>query len=1014
MARSDYPSPFNDMAHNFLHKIGQKLTSGIQEVREGFPTFKKEEPVFKIDLDAEASKVISNRPVQKNIGTSPETIKQGIKKVAVETLRAFPREGAGAVLEGAGRILGTELELRPQDSPFPGLARVVFGDEPVRSISRQGQEVLESAGVETKTAERFGLPLGVAFVVGDLLPGGQGKKLIVERIAKITDATTIAKHLKGLGVADSLIDDAAKNLARVSQAGEVSNSLDDLLEQTSKLVKERGFITTVKEAPQTAEKVRQEVRGFYEPITNKQIVEEAQQLIKTNVDEAIRIAKSPEPATARSNAIAQELIVQFQNQKRFQDAIDIVETTAQKATSQGQAIQALSLYNKLTPEGVLRFAQRQIDRANASTILEPRKIKLSDQAAKEIIGQAAKAKALPEGRQKTIETAKLLQKIQDQIPPTLGKRMATIQTLGQLLNPKTFIRNIGGNIGFAGIENVKDLLAIAIDSPLSLVTGKRTKTLPSVTTQAKGAARGLVEGLQDAFARVDTSGVPTKFDLPKTSAFGDKGILNKIGRAAEFLLNIELKATDRAFYKAAYDGEILNQMRINKLDSLDGVTEAMKEVAHHTALYRTFQDDSTLSKVFVGIKKALNVHKDFGVGDIVLKYPRTPANLLARGIEYSPGGFVTALYEAARPLMGKPFQQREFVESFSRALTGTGGLVGMGALLHRLEIITGKPEEDRDIRGLQRITGLGDYRINVSALKRFVLSGLDVESAKRQQGDMLLTFDWFQPQAIAISIGANIDESSQAKHKTGTEKALGMVDVILTSLAEGVDTLGEQPLISGLQRVMRTKNFADSAKETFKQILSSFVPTLLSQITQLIDNTQRNSYSPETISYAFNLAKNKIPGLAQTLPPSVDVFGEDLERYQGGSNNLFNVFFNPAFSSSVQMTPEAKLVFDLMSETGETKHAPRAQSYTQTINGESKKLTPTQITAFQRYTGRVTRQLFASFAADQRFQSLPPEEKVNYLSNTLTDIGVAGRVMILGHRPEKLSKRAQQIIMMYR
>ena len=750
----------------------------------------------------------------------------------------------------------------------------------------------------------------------------------------------------------------------------------------------RGFVETIKKAPKTIPKVAEGIIGKYSPITNQQTLAEATDIITTNLDDAIKLARTPGKATAKSNAVAQLLIDKFQAEGRIQDAIDLVEITAAKATEQGQAIQALSLYNRLTPAGILQYAERQLSKAGK---------KLTPKLGEVLTKQAKKVAETVGERQKIIETAHLLGKIADEIPPDIFQKIAHFQTMAQLLNPKTFMRNIIGNIGFAGLENVKDVPAAALDSALSIVTGKRTKVLPSIIKQLKGAKVGFAEGIEDALQGVDTSYIPTQFDLPKTPVF--KGA---VGKVFDKLLNIELKATDRAFYKAAYDGSLYQQMKSAKVLE---ATDEMKEIAHVDALYRTFQDNNVISNLFTKIKKALNLGKNFGIGDIVLKYPKTPGALLSRGIEYSPAGFVQSLFEASRPLFGKPFNQKEFIESFSRALTGTTGLVGMGAILHRLGIITGKPEKDIDIRAVQRETGLGQYRINVSALKRLVLSGFDTETAKLEKGDTLISYDWFQPQAIPLSIGANIDEGD------GITSSVGRVFEVL---AQGINTLAEQPLISGLTRVLKKEDVVSSLKEILKGVPQSFIPTVLSQINQLIDNTQRETYSPDVVQYALNLAKNKIPGFAGSLPPRASIWGEDMERYQGESNNLFNVFFNPAFRSAYHPTEESEMVLDLFQQIGETKQAPRVVQRTQKINGENVKLKANQITALQRYVGRVSKDVFASIAADPNFNGLSPEEKVNYLSGILTDIGTAGKVIVLGHRPSKLSKRAQEIIQKFR
>lgn len=888
-----------------------------------------------------------------------KTVTSTVSKTAKNVLLETPaREGAGAVLEFTNRNYFI---------PTTPLEKFVMGTDVVKPLSSQGSETLQTFGVSKENAQKYGLIAGAAMLGLDALPTSGAKKAV----------PAIAKGTKALDTAT----DVAKTTAKVTDAVKPI---------------ERGFAVTVKNLDKTTDALKAGIKSLYTPITNASTLAQANKLIAENIDEAITLAKSPAKATALSNTVAMRLIDDFQNAGRFSDAIDIVETTARKATNQGQAIQALSMYSKLTPAGALKYTQRIIDTANTN---RKTAFKLTTQAAKEITRQAKRVAGTVDGsRERIIETAKLMQKMTDQVPATIWSKISSIQTMAQLLNPKTAIRNVVGNAAFGAIENIKDVGATGLDSALSLVTKQRTKSLPNIGKQLKGFKTGWTEGVYDALSRIDTSSIPTQFDLPKTAVFQ-----GKIGSMAEKLLNLELKATDRAFYKAAYDGSLAEQLRAAKTST---ITEAMKEAAHYDGLYKTFQDDNVVSKLFVGLKRAMNTvgNKEFGLGDFLLKYPKTPANLIARGIDYSPAGFTNSILQAAKPLVGKTFDQRKFVESFARAFTGTTALVGSGALMHRLGIITGAPEKDKDVRGVQRIAGLGGYKINTSALKRFVMTGFNPEAAKLQQGDTLINYDWMQPMAIGLSMGANIDAGN------GTEGT--MVD-LLSSLEEGVNTIGEQPLMSGLSRLFRSGDFATSAKETLKQIPASFLPTFISQVNQLIDNQQRNAYDPNVWQYALNNMRYKVPGLAQTLPPMVSVYGEDLERYQGGSNNLFNVLFNPAFVSQAKLEPETKMLLDIMNSTGETTQMPRVTAYKIKVNGENKTLTANQITQYQRYSGTVTREIFASLAADENFQGLEDTEKVKYLSNLLTDINAAAKIVILGDRPQKPGKKTLQILQMF-
>lgn len=818
--------------------------------------------------------------------------------------------------------------------------------------------------------------------------GARLVKSLAAKIAKSTDIIEVMKFLRGAKVAEKEIQKLAPRITSLTDPVRI----ESIIAKSVPAPAERGFIQTVRSSANTKPEVARSIEGIYDPLSNKQLLQEGRELITRDYDSAVRLAQTGK--TALSNVVGQQLVMDMQAAGRLEDAISLVEKLAAKATTQGQAIQSLSLFNRLTPEGVLRFAQRELDRAN---VARPElNLRLKPEEGKAIIEQARKAQSIESGREKTIETARLIQMIRDLVPATLGQKVSLAQTMAQLLNPKTAIRNLVGNMGFATAENVSDVVGSGLDSALSLFTGRRSVAFPSFSKQVSGFKTGFRQGMEDALNRVETNYIPSQFEIPKTGVF--KG---RVGRSLETLLNVELRAPDRAFYQAAYDGSLYQQMKAARVKE---PTDAMIERAHYEALYRTFQDDNLISQLFTRVKKALNVGQDFGVGDLVLKYPKTPANLLARGIEYSPAGILNVVYESLQPVIGRPFNQRSFVQAFSRALTGTTGLVGTGAFLHHVGIIAGKPSDDKDVRGLERTTGLGGYKINLSALKRFAMSGLDPNVAKPQKDDTLISYDWFQPQALPISIGANLDEGFT------NPKATSQIESLISSFAEGVNTLAEQPLVQGLTSLKDQPDLISMATRILQGLPSSFVPTVVSQVNQLIDNTQRNSYSPSSTQYALNLAKNKIPGLAQTLPPTKSVFGQDLERYQGNGNNPFNVFFNPAFVSKYAPTPEAKLVLDLIGRTGDTTSAPRVVGYSQTINGQKKKLTPTQVTALQQYVGTATRSLFHQFALDPQFQRLSDEEKIKKLSDTLTDIGSAGRIVILGNRPKTVSKRVKDVI----
>lgn len=759
---------------------------------------------------------------------------------------------------------------------------------------------------------------------------------------------------------------------------------------------QRGFAESVQTNKKTPQELAPELEKIrYNPLSNKETLNFADKMIKKSGAEALSYATNSTDTNA--NAVALRLIEKYIDKGRYQEAIDLTKSVSPRFTKAGQEIQILSAYGRLTPTGAIKYAQRLINEANKAN---PRlKLELTPENTKTITEAAKKIQKLPDGsRERTVAIAQLMQEVTDIVPPSIGQKIATIQTMAQLLNPKTAIRNIVGNTIFTGMENVSDVVGTGLDKATSLVTGQRTKVLPSLKSQKLGFMRGAKEGLEDVRLGVNTSPGNTKFDLTGKTFTG--GLLGK----AEKALNVELRVPDRAAYTAAYEGSLNNQMRAAGVTK---ATDQMQEIAHADGLYRTFQDNSKLAQMFAGIKKIFNKvgtpDGKFGLGDFVLKYPKTPANILARGLDYSPVGYVKGIYEAARPIIsGQAFNQKSFVESLSRATVGSG-LIATGYLLAKNGIITGKQEKDYDINAVQKTTGQGAFKINVDALKRYWLSGGQKQDA--QNGDTLVSYDWAQPTSLSLAMGAN-----QALGGKATEG----INAAVESYQSAVDTITGQPMVRGLMDFasgIKNKGIVGAGTDAVLGSVSGFVPSIIRQISNIYDTTQRSTYNPDKIKETVNKVYANIPGLRNTLEPKIDVFGNQMPNYEGsGLRRLFDIFINPAFVTQVKENPAAKEVLDIYQRSGETQQAPRIVPEKVKINGETIATTPEQYRQYQEYVGQKTNELFNLIITDPTFQSATDEDKAKFLANTLTDINSAAKIELFGNQPKTTSTDTKNIL----
>jgi hypothetical protein len=360
-----------------------------------------------------------------------------------------------------------------------------------------------------------------------------------------------------------------------------------------------------------------------------------------------------------------------------------------------------------------------------------------------------------------------------------------------------------------------------------------------------------------------------------------------------------------------------------------------------------------------------------------------------------------------RLLAGREFDQEDFVSSTARAFTGTVLLVGTGAILAGLGIISGKRAKDKDVAAMREQVGIREYQINISALKRFVMSGMDPDMAKLQEDDVLTTYDWFLPSSIGLALGADLVLNLK---ENKINKILNLGDRLL----QATETLEGQPLVQGLKVLTGKNTIAEGISETIQGIPSSFVPTFLNQIRQLTDNTARNTKDPDYFKEMFYTKPGlRIPGLASTLPEKVDTLGNIKEMYQLDSNNPFNVFLNPAFVNKYKPDAISKMVLDIWEHTGETIQFPRVAQVKIKLGSETKEpieLSPARYTEFQKYIGTKTNVLFAILANNPKFLAKSDDDKAKILQGYLTDINTAAKAEILGYRPKHVSHDVITII----
>jgi hypothetical protein len=399
----------------------------------------------------------------------------------------------------------------------------------------------------------------------------------------------------------------------------------------------------------------------------------------------------------------------------------------------------------------------------------------------------------------------------------------------------------------------------------------------------------------------------------------------------------------------------------------------------------------------------------------VLKFPRVPGNILARGLEYSPAGIMRAFWHVIKPIQEaradgiswkeafSEKHQSKFINSIAEGTIGTIALVGLGLWLRSLGIITGRSDDDYDVSNFNRAIGFGEYRLNVSALWRYVTSAFNPDAAKPQKGDDILSYDWLQPSAIGISMGANLYDDThdeRIKKKDSVGKAVDMFSTLMVSVSSGAETVAEMPVVRGVREFFGGRNAVDGIVKAAESVPASFVPTFVNNLRQINDSVSRNTYDPNLSDYVYNLIINRIPGMSQKLPENYDIFGNVKNVYDDKGKpvlHAFNVFLNPAFATKYKLTPEAALVVNTMLSSGDTTIVPRypKKSFSITVKGKAYKfkLSGEELSEFQRIAGTITREGFKNINPDQK-----NEDKIEKMYKILNLSGKTARTRIIQNR----------------
>ena len=123
--------------------------------------------------------------------------------------------------------------------------------------------------------------------------------------------------------------------------------------------------------------------------------------------------------------------------------------------------------------------------------------------------------------------------------------------------------------------------------------------------------------------------------------------------------------------------------------------------------------------------------------DGLIPFVKTPANIVKRGLEYSPLAVATTLTYGKYQLTQGNIDRNAYINNLAKGLTGTS-IFALGALLGKFGAIT-TGDDDEDEEAERALLGGQEYAINI--------------------GDGSYTIDWLSPAALPLFMGAKTVEA---------------------------------------------------------------------------------------------------------------------------------------------------------------------------------------------------------------------------------------------------------------
>jgi len=564
-------------------------------------------------------------------------------------------------------------------------------------------------------------------------------------------------------------------------------------------------------------------------------------------------------------------------------------------------------------------------------------------------------------------------RIANEMPAHLSEKLTAWRHVAMLLNPKTQIRNIGGNVLMMGMRRTAKQVS-AILQNVFLKPEDRTQVF-KVNSEYKQAAETFFEAnKKDLLNQGNKFNEGIKLNMPNKRVFQN----NALEETRKFTYKL-LEWGDNPFYKNAYINRLSSYAQAKGIKDFSKLGKEAFDIAKREAEEATYKDASVIADFINRVKhpgkNASLGRKVVAVGtEAALPFTKTPINVIKRGIQYSPAGILNGLSK-----IKSAEGAAAAIDEIAKGLTGTA-IMGLGILLAKNNILTGKAEKDTDLKNYNANTGNSPFSI----LGKY-------------------TYDWAQPFSVPLSVGVEIwnavkDNPEEAKKmenavtENNQSVLLQMAQKFGTGLLDGFnasgDTVFNMSILKGIRQLIGsgTQGVMEGFAQLPQNIAMQFVPTVANQAAGMIDPTVRQTYySNKPLESAKAQLLSKIPFASKKLEPKLTPWGEPVKRPANPLLRAFSQFVSPGIVSVPQnINPEVDREIRRLGDLGETVQFPTVATNSFQWNGKFD-LTPKEYTTYQKTLGQETLKAYANTINTTEYKALSDADKAKKLSSLISD-----------------------------